>query len=256
MANNLLSFNPVLSYSTPWFYPDPTAHRIAALPRSILTKEVTGHEETFRFHPVNLRPMPKSFLLSSKWASELFSLQQSNQYPNTPSHPKHCVPSCCQDRLVSWFLVISIMTYIPPSLALSILGRSLRYLVTSLVSRVWLSPIMWRHCMPSFESLILGISYMCESSFLWEVNDSKMHPACMLLFLQLKGLEGHIFIWSMGNKFISYKIVKRLPNPKLLQPHTLQASSRICPCLFGCSNENYLFLSNAETMSLNERWQR
>lgn len=38
MANNLLSSNPVLSYSTPWFYPGPTAHCIADLPQSMPIK--------------------------------------------------------------------------------------------------------------------------------------------------------------------------------------------------------------------------
>lgn len=54
MANNLLSSNPVLSYSTPRIYPGPTAHRIADLPRSILKKkDFTEQEETFWMYPVN-----------------------------------------------------------------------------------------------------------------------------------------------------------------------------------------------------------
>lgn len=58
MANNLLSFNPVLSYSTPWFYPGPTAHRIADLPQSILVKILQGRKKPSEF--ILLIPLPVS----------------------------------------------------------------------------------------------------------------------------------------------------------------------------------------------------
>lgn len=108
--------------------------------------------------------------------------------------------------------------------------------------------------MLSFELLILGISSMFKSSFFGKSVSLKCIQS-MYYSYSVKGLKGPtLFISSMGNTFISYTVVKRLfPTKTLRSTHSaswLNIVSLLSIWVFKW--KNYLFLSNAGTVSLNK----
>lgn len=101
------------------------------------------------------------------------------------------------------------MTYIPPTVAFNLLIVFLRYVVTPLESHMIIP------C--SFETLCAFLWVTDSWNFQYVLNlvsfgkpTSLMNPEVMWFF-QCKGLEGlhTFFAWSMVNKSISCKFVKR-----------------------------------------------
>lgn len=168
---------------------------------------LTYNQKIVPHHP---RLIPKAS--SNHWTNRLNSsiLQQTNQYSKTRFQLKHHMPFVFPDR-IPLDMVLSHFYYdlYPPTLAFNLLIISLRYLVTTLESH-----------------MIIFCSFETVCAFLWVTDSwnfqcglnlvsfgqltSLMNPGCML-FLQWKGLEGPhaFFVWSMVNKSISYKFVKR-----------------------------------------------